>query len=67
MLEIYAPLHSIRFPYQIRTLSFLFRFYFFYNFLPLRIRHALCLELGTLFYLAWQQNSLSNLLEPPPG
>ena len=67
LLEIYTPLHSIRFPYQIRTLSFLFWFYFFYEFLPLRIYHALCLELGTLFYCAWQQNSLSNLLEPPPG
>ena len=45
-------------------LSF-FGFYSIYKLLPLRIYHALCLELGTLLYLAWQPNSLLNLPEPP--
>ena len=50
-VRIYAPYN---FPYQIRILSFLFRFFIFYKFLPLQIYLMSCLELSTLFYLAWQ-------------
>ena len=50
LLGIYAP---YTFPYQIRILSFLFRFFIFYKFLPLRIYRMSCLELSTLFYLVW--------------
>ena len=51
LLGIYT---SYTLPYQIRILSFLFRFFIFYKFLPFWIYHMSCLELSTLFYLAWR-------------
>ena len=55
MLGIYA---SYTFPYQIRILSFLFRFFLFYKFLPLQIYHTSCLELV-------QYSTLCNIRFPP--
>ena len=46
-----VALHTLSLTKLGLCLSF-FGFYSFYKLLPLRIYHALCLELGTLFYLA---------------
>ena len=53
VLEIYASLHSICFPLPNQDFVFPFVVFILYKFLPLQIYHALCLELGTLFYLVW--------------